>query len=407
MTDAPTFPATRADALARWEEFVERAPDYARDRNRVAPGHLGVSRMSPALRVRLVTELGLAARVIERHPNARVEKLVQEIEWRRYFKGWLELRPDVWSDWLRRARDLRKHGDPAMLERATDVAEGRSGVAVMDRFARELIETGYVHNHARMWWAGYWIHVEKLPWELGADWYFRHLLDADPASNTLSWRWVAGLHTVGRTYLPRRANLSKYVAKEWLDLDGIERLAGASATEIEDDADATLHSFERLPAIPTGLPARYGVWIHVDDLALETAEIASLQPSSVRGFLWSGIPRRFRTSVARYEYLRTALDDGARRAGAHWNCDARALETDDVYVAIAKWALEEKLETVVALKPFVGPIADSLPGIRDALARVGVPLVLARRASDTDDLPAARGAYSGFWRKVQWRHLGR
>ena len=80
----------------------------------------------------------------------------------------------------------------------------------MDRIARELIQTGYLHNHARMWWASFWIHAEGLPWELGADVFFRHLLDADPASNTLSWRWVAGLQTAGKTYLVRLSNLQKY-----------------------------------------------------------------------------------------------------------------------------------------------------------------------------------------------------
>jgi deoxyribodipyrimidine photo-lyase len=65
---------------------------------------------------------------------------------------------------------------------------------------QELVETGYLHNHARMWFASIWIFTLRLPWELGADFFLRHLLDGDAASNTLSWRWVAGLHTKGKHY---------------------------------------------------------------------------------------------------------------------------------------------------------------------------------------------------------------
>ena len=88
-------------------------------------------------------------------------------------------------------------------------AKGMGPVAVMNGFARELVETGYLHNHSRMWFAGYWVHVARLPWQLGAKFFQDHLLDFDPASNTLSWRWVAGLQTPGKTYLPRRYKYRK------------------------------------------------------------------------------------------------------------------------------------------------------------------------------------------------------
>ena len=50
-----------------------------------------------------------------------------------------------------------------------------------------------MHNHVRMWFASIWIFTLNLPWQLGADFFMQHLLDGDPASNTLSWRWVAGI----------------------------------------------------------------------------------------------------------------------------------------------------------------------------------------------------------------------
>jgi deoxyribodipyrimidine photo-lyase len=81
---------------------------------------------------------------------------------------------------------------------------------VFDDWAQELVATGYLHNHARMWFASIWIFTLRLPWELGADFFLRHLIDGDPASNTLSWRWVGGLHTPGKTYLATADNIAEH-----------------------------------------------------------------------------------------------------------------------------------------------------------------------------------------------------
>ncbi|MCX6861352.1 MAG: DNA photolyase, partial [Verrucomicrobia bacterium] len=171
-----TFPATRAAALARWQAFLPQATRYGALRNQVVPGHPHVTRLSPALRARLVTTEALVGSLLETCRFEAVEKLVQELVWRDYWKGWLELRPGVWSDYRDEVDRLRRQANPALLRRAEAVMAGQGGIAVLDGFTRELIETGYLHNHARMWWAGYWIHVERLPWALGADFFYRHLL---------------------------------------------------------------------------------------------------------------------------------------------------------------------------------------------------------------------------------------
>lgn len=214
------FPHTRAEALRAWEEFRPRVATYADARNGVRPGHRAVSRLSPAIRRRLVTEYELIASAMEGLPFWRVEKFVQEMMWRRYWKSWLELRPAVWSDYQADVTRLRDELRGYQARRLAEIEEGRSGVEIMDYFADELRGTGYLHNHARMWFAGWWIHTEKLPWQLGADFFYRHLLDADPAANTLSWRWVAGLQTQGKTYLTRRSNLEKYVEPALLAAHG-------------------------------------------------------------------------------------------------------------------------------------------------------------------------------------------
>ena len=64
-----------------------------------------------------------------------------------------------------------------------------------------LKENNYLHNHARMWFASIWVFTLDLPWQLGAEFFMKHLFDGDAAANTLGWRWVAGIQTQGKNYL--------------------------------------------------------------------------------------------------------------------------------------------------------------------------------------------------------------
>ncbi|MFM8939492.1 MAG: FAD-binding domain-containing protein [Phenylobacterium sp.] len=205
------FPPTREAALERLARFVPRAGrDYAQGRNLdPGPGRPGaVSQLSPYLRHRVITEAEVVEAVLARHGPAEAEKFIQEVVWRTYWKGWLEMRPAVWTRFLE-ARD-RARDDFVGLKTLTEAEAGRTGVEGFDDWARELVQTGYLHNHARMWFASIWIFTLRLPWALGADFFLRHLIDADPASNTLSWRWVAGLQTPGKTYLATRENIARF-----------------------------------------------------------------------------------------------------------------------------------------------------------------------------------------------------
>lgn len=206
---------TRRSGLALLEAFrPHMGRHYAARRNVDAgPGmHRAVSRLSPHVRRRLVRERELVEAALETHGAADAEKFIQEVIWRGYFKGWLEHRPSVWASYRSGlAGDLADLERDATLRDAVDAAEsGTTGLECLDFWARELVETGYLHNHARMWFASIWIFTLKLPWRVGADFFLRHLLDGDPASNTLGWRWVAGLHTRGRAYEAKARNIEKY-----------------------------------------------------------------------------------------------------------------------------------------------------------------------------------------------------
>jgi deoxyribodipyrimidine photo-lyase len=394
------IPRTRADALQALHDFLPLAPDYARVRNQVRPpSHDNVSRLSFALRRRLITEDEVAAATLEAHPFAAVEKWLQEVWWRRYWKGWLELRPGVWSSWLDSVDEDLTHHPSAVLKRARAVCEGRGGVAVMDGFTRELIRTGYLHNHARMWWAAYWTHTEGLPWMLGAAFFYRHLIDADPASNTLSWRWVAGLQTPGKTYLARRSNLEKYLSGP-VDWSGADRLDDDKArpsqqwdpseTEVRPLADAAT----ALPA----MAAPAGLWVHEDDLSVEcAAELRGFKPDKILlwqdgyldGLLPPGEPAR--------DAAAGAIEDARQRLSAWSGAPVELSGGADPATEIAFWALKHELRFVVAMRPFCGPLGDLAASVEGTLRPLGINMIWLRRASDAKGLPRARRGFFPFW----------
>ena len=215
---------TREAGLRVWRSFLPQIAGYGARRNFVDESCSTVSRLSPWMNLGLLSEEELSRDALTKHSFSEVEKFLQEVYWRRYWRGYLAHRPQIWSAYRERLSELQENADhQAFLQK---LLEGDSSVSIMSYFAQQLVETGYMHNHARMWFAAWWVHVEKQPWELGADFFLRHLLDGDPAVNTLSWRWVAGLHTKGKHYLARRSNLEKYLSLELLQryASGIELL---------------------------------------------------------------------------------------------------------------------------------------------------------------------------------------
>jgi deoxyribodipyrimidine photo-lyase len=393
-------PSSRSAALEQLADFLPKAPLYARDRNHVQPGHPAVSRLSPAIRHRLISEDEVAAAVLGKHAAGRVEKFVQEVYWRRYWKGWLSLRPQVWRDYLDSLAALPES------DFAQRVEAGDSGNAVIDHFANELVATGYLHNHARMWFAAWWVHEAKLPWQSGAAFFFKHLLDGDPAANTLSWRWVAGLQTPGKTYLARRSNLEKYLAPELL-----ESLAGG-LSDFE-------HPQPHLPRIPakepvtcaelppsTFLPsAATGLWIHEEDLSPETSPLSEYRFAAI---LVTGHPAawdRHGFPASKRQWLLEALEDTARRAMERWQKPASAASPADLAGELVRWANDHRLDQIITLRPDTGPLADNLPEVAAALAAAGVSLSLIDRPRDLLLRPLATGGFFQFWERMQKRGL--
>ena len=203
--------ASRVAGLRRLSSVKYRVgKQYRKNRNYDlgAEKHKYVTTLSPWISLRLLLEQEIITAALSTHKFCDAEKFIQEVFWRTYWKGWLEMRPKVWHEFTKqRDAALAKYQDDTEYLRAVS---GYTDIECFNEWVIELKETGYLHNHARMWFASIWIFTLRLPWVLGADFFLQNLLDGDAASNTLSWRWVAGIQTPGKIYLARAENINKF-----------------------------------------------------------------------------------------------------------------------------------------------------------------------------------------------------
>ena len=205
----------REQGIAKLKEFSENhLSNYAKSRNfDYGPSKRdNVSNLSKYITHRIIDEQEVIQTAHSKFAYIKIEKFIQEVFWRTYWKGWLEMRPRVWTSYIEDLKQLEKQKDSVEYQQAIS---GKTSIECFNDWANELIKYNYLHNHARMWFASIWIFTLKLPWQLGADFFLKHLLDGDAASNTLSWRWVAGLQTKGKNYLATKFNINTFSAKKY------------------------------------------------------------------------------------------------------------------------------------------------------------------------------------------------
>jgi len=205
------FEASRAKAIDKLNIFIENnLSEYSKLRNfDFGPDNRSnISCLSPYITHGIVNELEVIDKSLKKFSFSKNEKFIQEVLWRVYWKGWLELRPNVWSDYLVELNNLRN--EFKSNQNYLNAIEGKTNIECFNQWVSELKENNYLHNHARMWFASIWIFTLELPWQLGAEFFMQHLYDGDPASNTLGWRWVAGVQTQGKHYLASEWNINKF-----------------------------------------------------------------------------------------------------------------------------------------------------------------------------------------------------
>ena len=206
------FQSSLKEAQAFQEFYLPNTGSYYRDNRNYSydlkNNRNTTSLLSPYIRYRLLSEEDIIKKTLSINPFTKTEKFIQEIYWRTYWKGWLEHRPDVYDDYLTQRNELLKNLSNTSKYQKT--IEGETHLTFFNDWVKKLKKDGYLHNHIRMWFASIWIFTLELPWQLGANFFMENLLDGDPASNTLSWRWVAGIQTKGKHYLARKNNIIKY-----------------------------------------------------------------------------------------------------------------------------------------------------------------------------------------------------
>ncbi|UWR21092.1 FAD-binding domain-containing protein [Sulfitobacter sp. S190] len=389
MTDAlEHFPPTRAAATARLDGF---APDagraYAAKRNfdLGAGAHSHVSTLSPYVRMKLLDEADLTRAALDHHGADAAEKFIAEVWWRTYWKGWMEQRPAVWAQYLDDLQRLRNdiQTQSGLRQRWEAACTGDTGLAPFDHWARELAQTGYLHNHARMWFASIWIFTLDLPWQLGADFFLRHLLDGDAAVNTLSWRWVAGVQTQGKTYLARPSNIAKFTDGRFVGVQGL-------ATDAPPVAGPKPPERQPLPDIAAcaGAPGdRVGLLLHSDDMMAPFLAAHGITPASV-AYLDRTAAQSPWATAAMVTDFRAALVADVWPDAQHMT---EAAEVTD-------WAAKSGLDHIITPHAPVGTVRSTLKSLRKSDATP--PISEVRRAIDTAAWPHATAGFFKFRKQI-------
>ena len=385
---------SREEALVLLAAFLPKAgTSYTRNRNfdLGAGQHKHVSQLSAYIKRRIITEEDVLKKVLSAHSLNEAGKFIDEIFWRTYFKGWLESRPHIWMQYCADVHHLTHElqTQSGLRDRWAAACLGETGIDCFDAWAKELAETGYLHNHARMWFASIWVYTLQLPWQLGADFFLRHLLDGDAASNTLSWRWVVGLHSVGKTYLARAENIQRFTNGRFAP-KGLAQVAPPL-----NDTASTMAPKIIDPPNPYLEGRKTGLLLHSDDLNIahltqysDCIASATYRPVDAGTMLVS--------SPKLLEFNNAALDAATK----HWKpnllncCDVTTPE------GILSWALENKLEQIITPYAAVGNTSQMLEKCKHLLSNHRVQLTQVMREYDIVSWPYATKGFFKFREKI-------
>lgn len=381
--------ASREGALELLKDFLPRVPAYARERNFDRPGHREVSRLSPYLRYRLISEEEVTRQVLSHHSFNAAEKFLQEVAWRTYWKGWLERRPNVWVSYLNEVTRLKASLQEASWKSSYERAQaGQTDLSFFNDWVTELTSTGYLHNHTRMWFASVWIFTLKLPWQLGADFMYRNLLDGDPASNTLSWRWVAGLQTPGKFYLAQSDNIARYSEGRWTPRS--QDLA-QEAIPVTDSPPAAAK--ESIPLLSPTLPdSDIAVVVTAEDLSIEQERERLKRVQAIA--LLAPYPGSDRSPHV-HSYLARAMDDATCRLSEWVGAErvTRVAHEEE----LGSWIKSLNGLPVVTVPPCTGPESAWLY----PLQRLSPGCIAFLRSWDCELYPLATKGFFPFWERAR------
>lgn len=401
VTEPVDWTPTRDAGLQRLQSFLPRAGRaYASNRNFDfgADDRSNVSALSPWLRHRLIPETEVLSAVLAKHGYNAAEKFVQEVFWRGYFKGWLQHRPAIWDRYRDGMAELsdRLGSDTDLRGRYDQAIAGKTGIACFDHWADELTDTGYLHNHARMWFASIWIFTLKLPWQLGADFFAQHLLDWDPASNTLSWRWVGGLHTVGKTYLARPENIAKYT-------NGRFNPAGQLATDapaLPEGDPPPAGSLPDLSSAPAGTGPSI-LLITDEDVHIDRDVLRDRDIKGVIGLTGASARSPFPVSSDAISFAHAAVATGVSRAASELgSVPHKIVNGSDWGKILSDFANDCGAHRIVSVDIPTGPSDDALKNSMPGLSAAGLEVNAFRRPYDQAVWPHAKKGFFGLKKQI-------
>ena len=390
QSETVTFEPTRQAGIARLKKFITRTgAHYASQRNYdYGPTNRNsVSALSPWIKHRLITQEEVLTQTLAHHSLSASMKFVQEVFWRSYFKGWMEQHPSVWHSYLNSLETALEALERDKF-RKTDYDEaiaGRTGIDCFDHWCDELKETGYLHNHARMWFASIWIFTLRLPWELGADFFLNHLIDGDAAANTLSWRWIGGLHTKGKSYLARPSNIAQFTDGRF---DPVGQLSPTAEPLIEDMD----HPYVPLSLVQPIPQDEYVLLITSEDCQPESFTTGA--QIGVLGLLSATDPKQG-TQVRAFE--KGAVQDAISRSGQTL---ATVATTQDWGAALIEAAQKAGTNRIITPWAAIGPIATQLDATKAALEKAGIHVHQQQRTYNTLTWPHATKGFFKLKKKI-------
>jgi deoxyribodipyrimidine photo-lyase len=342
------------------------------------------SMLSPWIRNRVLSEWTVLRAVLAHHPQHQCSKFIDELFWRCYWKSWLECHPSVWQGYCAQLTQDRQNyaGNPLYI----DCCQARAPIACMNIWLEELKSTGYLHNHARMWFASIWIHTLKLPWTLGAHLFLQHLLDGDPASNTLSWRWVAGMHTKGKHYLARADNIEHFTrgrirVSEPLAQQAIDFVWQPSAYQ----APQATQSFETL-----SMSANYGWIISEEDLSPLGESILLDASIPVIGYIPRSVYQAASIQDSVFQFRQQCLQDSLPQNN----------QIVDDTPSLIQWVRQHHFRKLYILEPKQGLWNTVLTTLELELLKTNCQLERVNHAFDLRYLASANAGFFKFKKQI-------
>lgn len=196
----PLFPLSYTEIIQRVRNI--NPVKYGSTRNYI---NGSVTYLSPYISRGIISTKFIFSEVLGRgFKPAQIEKFIQELAWRDYWQ-------QIWIAKGNAINEDIKHEQKPVSNTTVSSAiiNANTGIEAIDKAIQDFYKTGYLHNHLRMYIAAIACNMAQSHWKAPAKWMYYHLLDADWASNALSWQWVAGANA-NKKYVANQENINKY-----------------------------------------------------------------------------------------------------------------------------------------------------------------------------------------------------